>query len=129
MDQKTLERGREIRTSVLGKDYVEKSYQNADDFNRPALDLVTEYCWGAVWGREGLPKKTRSLLNLAMISALNRPHELKLHVKGALNNGVTKEEIQEVFLQVAIYCGVPAAMDSFRIAREAFQEVANKPKA
>ena len=130
MDQKTKELGHQIRSAVLGKDYVDKSYQNADDFNRPALDLVTEYCWGRIWGREGLPRKTRSLLNLAMISALNRPHELKIHVKGALNNGVTKEEIQEVFLQVAIYAGVPAAMDSFRIAREAFAEVAaDKAKA
>jgi len=85
-------------------------------------ELVTEYCWGAVWGREELPKKTRSMLNLCMLSALNRPHELKTHVKGALRNGLTKDEIREVFLQVAIYCGVPAAVDSFRIAREAFAE-------
>ena len=87
-------------------------------------ELVTEYCWGAVWGREGLSRKTRSLLNLAMISALNRPNELKAHVKGALRNGVTKDEIREVFLQVAIYCGVPAAVDSFRVARETFAEEA-----
>ena len=86
-------------------------------------ELVTEYCWGAVWGREELPKKTRSLLNLAMLSALNRPHELKIHVKGALRNGLTRTEIREVFLQVAIYCGVPAGVESFRIAREAFAEM------
>ncbi len=96
---------------------------SADDFNKPFQELVTEYCWGAVWGREALPRKTRSLLNLAMISALNRPHELKLHVQGALRNGVTKEEIREVFMQVAIYCGVPAGVDAFRIAKEAFREV------
>ncbi len=84
---------------------------------------MTEYCWGAVWGRDGLPKKTRSMLNLAMLSALNRPHELKMHIKGALTNGVTKDEIREVLLQVAIYCGIPAGVDSFRIAREAFNEV------
>jgi 4-carboxymuconolactone decarboxylase len=84
---------------------------------------VTEYCWGEVWGRPGLERKTRSLLNLAMLSALNRPHEIKMHIRGALANGVTKDEIKEVFLQVAIYCGVPAAVDSFRIARDVFKEM------
>lgn len=123
MDKQTFERGLEIRKAVLGAEFVEKAFASADSFNRPMQELVTEYCWGAVWGREELPKKTRSLLNLAMISALNRPHELKTHVKGALRNGVSKDEIREVFLQVAIYCGVPAAVDSFRIAREAFEEM------
>ena len=104
-------------------DYVENSLKTADDFNRPMQELSTEYCWGYVWGREGLPRKTRSMLNLAMISALNRPHELKIHVKGALKNGVTRDEIREILMQVAIYCGVPAGMDSFRIAREAFKEI------
>jgi len=122
MDQKTFERGREIRSSVLGKEFVDNAFKTADDFNRPLQELVTEYCWGAIWGREELPRKTRSLLNLAMISALNPPHELKAHIKGALANGVTKVEIREVLLQVAIYCGVPAAVDSFRIAREVFAE-------
>jgi 4-carboxymuconolactone decarboxylase len=122
MDKETYERGLEIRKSVLGKEFVEKSIASADDFNRPLQELVTEYCWGAVWGRDGLPKKTRSIINLAMISALNRPHELKMHVKGALRNGLTREEIREVLLQVGIYCGVPAAVDSFRVAREAFTE-------
>jgi len=123
MDKAVFDRGLEIRKSVLGKEFVEKSFAAADDFNRPMQELVTEYCWGAVWGREGLSKKTRSFLNLAMLSALNRPHELKVHVKGALRNGLTKDEIREVFLQVAIYVGVPAAVDSFRIAREAFAEM------
>jgi 4-carboxymuconolactone decarboxylase len=123
MSKEVFDRGLEIRKSVLGAEYVEKSFASADDFNRPMQELVTEYCWGAIWGRDGLPKKTRSIINLAMISALNRPHELKIHVKGALKNGVTKEEIREVFLQVAIYCGVPAGVDSFRIAREAFAEL------
>ncbi|RKT34956.1 4-carboxymuconolactone decarboxylase [Roseovarius halotolerans] len=123
MDKETFERGLEIRKSVLGAEFVENSINNADDFNRPMQELVTEYCWGAVWGRDGLEKKTRSMLNLAMISALNRPHELKMHIKGALRNGVSKEEICEVFLQVAIYCGVPAAVDAFRTAREAFEEM------
>lgn len=122
MDKETFERGLEIRKSVLGADYVEKSLKAADDFTMPLQELVTEYCWGAVWGRDGLPHKVRSMLNLAMISALNRPHELKLHVRGALSNGVSKEEIREVFLQVAIYCGVPCAIDSFRTAREVFAE-------
>jgi len=123
MNKEVFDRGLEIRKSVLGKEFVEKSFAAADDFNLPMQELVTEYCWGAVWGREELPKKTRSLLNLAMLSALNRPHELKVHVKGALRNGLTRTEIREVFLQVAIYCGVPAAVDSFRIAREAFAEM------
>jgi 4-carboxymuconolactone decarboxylase len=123
MDKETFEKGLEIRRSVLGADHVERSFQAADDFDRPMQELVTEYCWGAVWGRDTLDRKTRSLLNLAMISALNRPHEIRAHVRGALNNGVTKEEIREVFLQVAIYCGVPAAIDSFRIAKDVFADL------
>ncbi len=123
MDKSTYDRGLEIRKAVLGAEFVERAINGADDFNRPMQELVTEYCWGAVWGREGLPRRTRSLLNLAMISALNRPHELKIHVQGALRNGVSKAEISEVFLQVAIYCGVPAAIDAFRIARQAFEEM------
>ena len=126
MDKKTYDRGLEIRTAVLGKNYVDAALKSADDFNKPLQDLVTEYCWGAVWGREELPLKTRSMLNLAMISILNRPHELKAHIRGALTNGVTKEEIREIFLQVGIYAGIPAAVDSFRIAREVF---ADQPKA
>ena len=122
MSKDTFERGLAIRKSVLGKEFVEKSIASADEFNRPLQELVTEYCWGAVWGRDGLPKKTRSIINLAMLSALNRPHELKMHVKGALRNGVAREEIREVLLQVGIYCGVPAAVDSFRVAREAIAE-------
>ena len=126
MSKEVFERGLAIRKDTLGKEFVENSFANADDFNMPMQELVTEYCWGAVWGRDGLPRKTRSMLNLAMISALNRPHELKMHVKGALKNGVTKDEIREIFLQVAIYAGVPAGVDSFRIAREAFAEVEGK---
>ena len=123
MDKATFEKGLEIRKSVLGAEFVENAIKSADDFNRPFQELVTEYCWGAVWGREGLSKKTRSLLNLAMISALNRPHELKMHVAGALRNGVTRDEIREVFMAVAIYCGVPAGVDAFRTAREVFAEI------
>jgi 4-carboxymuconolactone decarboxylase len=115
-----FKRGLEIRKEVVGAEFVDKSFASADSFNMPMQELVTEYCWGAVWGREDLSRKTRSMLNLAMISILNRPNELKLHINGALRNGVTKEEIREIFLQVAIYGGVPAAVDSFRIAREVF---------
>lgn len=123
MGKDVFDKGFEIRKSVLGADFVEKSFASADDFNRPLQELVTEYCWGAVWGRDTLDKKTRSMLNLAMLASLNRPHELKMHVKGALTNGVTKEEIREVLLQVVIYAGVPAGVDAFRNAREAMQEV------
>ncbi|WP_101842611.1 4-carboxymuconolactone decarboxylase [Halobacillus sp. Marseille-P3879] len=123
MNKELFEKGLENRKSVLGAEYVEASINNATDFNMPMQELVTEYCWGEVWGREGLSKQTRSMLNLAMITALNRPHELKLHVRGAINNGLTKEDIQEVFLQAAIYCGVPAAIDSFRTAQQVFDEM------
>ncbi len=126
MDKKTYETGLGIRTDVLGKEYVENALRTADDFNRPFQELVTEYCWGAIWGREGLPRRTRSLLNLAMIGVLNRPHELKAHVAGALRNGVTKDEIREVFMQLAIYAGVPAGVDAFRVAREVFAQEAGK---
>lgn len=128
MDKQRFETGLEIRKSVLGREFVEKSFASADDFNREQQELVTEYCWGAVWGRPGLDRKTRSMLNLAMISSLNRPHELKMHVAGALRNGVTREEIKEVFLQVMIYAGVPACVDSFRIAREVFAEMDGQKK-
>jgi 4-carboxymuconolactone decarboxylase len=115
-------RGLAVRRRVLGPRYVDEALRNADDFTRPLQELVTEYCWGAVWTRPGLPRKTRSLLNLAMLTALNRPHEVRLHVRGALRNGCTREEIMETLLQAAIYCGVPAAIDSFRIAREVLAE-------
>ena len=123
MTKDVYEKGLAIRREVLGAEYVDNAIRSADAFNRPLQELVTEYCWGAVWGRPGLPRKTRSMLNLAMLTALNRPHELKLHVKGALKNGVSREEIAEVLLQAAIYCGVPAAVDAFRTAREAFKEI------
>jgi 4-carboxymuconolactone decarboxylase len=115
--------GLEVRREVLGAEYVDNSIKNASSFTKPLQELVTEYCWGEIWTRDGLPKKTRSIINLAMLTALNRPHELKLHLRGAINNGVTKEEIQEIFLQTAIYCGVPASLDSFKIAQEIFKEM------
>lgn len=129
MHNETFEKGLAIRRKVLGADYVDRALAATDDFNRPLQELVTEYCWGHIWTRPGLEAKTRSLLNLAMLSALNRPHEIKLHIRGALNNGVTKEEMTEVFLQVAIYCGVPAAIDGFRIAREVFEELGEETGA
>lgn len=123
MEKEMFEKGLGIRRDVLGAEFVDNALATADDFNRPLQELVTQYCWGEVWGRPGLDRKTRSLLNLAMLSALNRPHEIKMHIRGALNNGLSKDDIREVFLQVAIYCGVPAAVDSFRIAREVFKEM------
>jgi 4-carboxymuconolactone decarboxylase len=129
MNDELFKKGLEIRKSVLGAEFVEKSLAAADDFNMPMQRLTTEYCWGAVWGREeGLPKKTRSMLNLAMLSALNRPHELKMHIGGALRNGLTKAEIREVLLQVAIYCGIPAGVDAFRVAKEAIAEFEKNEK-
>ena len=122
MDKDTYETGLKIRSEVLGKEYVENSMKSADDFNKPFQEFVTEYCWGAGWGRPGLTRKERSMLNLAMISILNRPHELKLHIRGALTNGLTKDQIREIFMQVAIYAGVPAGVDAFRQAREVFAE-------
>jgi 4-carboxymuconolactone decarboxylase len=123
MNEELYKQGLEIRRAVLGKDYVDKALAGADDFSRPMQELSTEYCWGRVWSRPGLKRRDRSLLNLAMIAALNRPHELKIHVKAALTNGLARDEICEVFLQVAVYCGIPAGIDSVRIAREAFAEV------
>lgn len=122
-NQELFDQGLATRREVLGAEYVDASIKNATDFNIDMQELVTQYCWGDVWNRPGLDRKTRSFLNLAMIAALNRPHELKLHVRGAINNGLTKDEIKEVFLQSAIYCGVPAAIDSFRVASEVFKEM------
>ena len=123
MNKESFEQGLKTRREVLGADYVDASIANADDFNMPMQELVTEYCWNEIWNRPGLDRRTRSIMNLCMITALNRPHELKLHVRGAINNGLTKEEIKEVVLQTAIYCGVPAAIDSFRNAKEVFKEM------
>jgi len=123
MDQKMHDKGLSVRKAVLGEAYVTNAMKNVDAFNQPFQDLLNEYCWGAVWGREELPRKTRSMINIAMISILNRPHELRAHLRGALNNGVSREEIREILMQVAIYGGMPAAVDSFRIAREFFAEM------
>ena len=122
-NQALFDEGLATRRQVLGDAYVDASIQNATDFTIDMQELVTQYCWGDVWNRPGLDRRSRSLLNLAMLTALNRPHELKIHVRGALNNGLTREEIKEVFLQTAIYCGVPAAIDAFRVAAEVFKEM------
>jgi 4-carboxymuconolactone decarboxylase len=123
MNKDAFDKGLITRRAVLGADYVDNSIKNADDFNLPMQELVTEYCWDAIWNRPGLDRKTRSMLNLAMLTALNRPHELRLHVRGAINNGLSKDEIKEVLLQTAIYCGVPAAIDSFKNAKEVLKEM------
>jgi len=123
MNQELFDIGLQTRREVLGEDYVNASLKKADAFDQMMQEHVTQYCWGDVWNRPGLDRRTRSFLNLAMLTALNRPHEVKLHVRGAINNGLTKEEIAEVFLQSAIYCGVPAAIDSFRLAKEVFAEM------
>jgi len=118
--QETFEAGLAVRKEVLGAAHVQRSLDNASEFALPMQELVTEYCWGKIWTRDGLPRQTRSLLNIAMLTALNRNHELGAHVRGAINNGVTREEIQEVLLQTAIYVGVPAALESFRVAESVF---------
>src|SRR5690242_3356841 len=123
MDRGACERGLEIRRQVLGDSYVGQAQARVDEFTRPFQDLLNGYCWGEIWGRPGLSRKVRSLLNLAMVTALNRPEELRLHLRGALRNGVTREEIGEVPLQTAVCCGVPAANAAFREAKQVFAGV------
>jgi 4-carboxymuconolactone decarboxylase len=119
----SYEEGLEIRRAVLGATYVDQAIANADDFNRPLQELVTSYCWGDVWARPGLERRERSMLNLAMLTALGKMHELRLHVRGAVTNGVTPAEISEVLLQAAIYCGVPAAVEAFRNAQDELKSI------
>ncbi|ABM58708.1 4-carboxymuconolactone decarboxylase [Verminephrobacter eiseniae] len=123
MNQELYEKGLKIRREVVGDAYVDASLKNADEFSQPMQELVTQYCWGEVWSRPGIDRRTRSLMNLSMLAALNRPDELHTHIRGAINNGVTKAEIREVFLQVAVYCGMPAGLGSFKIARQVFKEM------
>ena len=125
MDEKDLHKpGLAVRRRVLGERYVNDSIAKADAFMAPLQEYLTEHCWGAVWTRPGLDLKTRSMLNLAMLTALNRPHELRIHLRGAIRNGVTPEEMQEIFLQCGAYCGAPAALESFKIAKEVLAEAA-----
>jgi 4-carboxymuconolactone decarboxylase len=119
----TYEAGLTVRRKVLGDEHVDRSLRQTSDFSQPVQELVTEYCWGTIWTRDGLPLQTRSLINIAMLTALGRNHELGLHIRGALRNGVTKEEIREVLLQTAIYVGVPASLESHRVAEQVFAEV------
>ncbi|MCB9947504.1 MAG: carboxymuconolactone decarboxylase family protein [Rhodospirillaceae bacterium] len=122
MDKDRFERGLAKRRAVLGADYVDRALAQADDFTRPFQEMLTEYCWGFGWGDERLDARTRSLMNLTMIAALNRMHEWETHLKGALTNGVTKGEIQAAIHQIAIYCGAPAALECFRIAARVLDE-------
>lgn len=128
MDKELYDKGMEIRREVLGDAYVDRALAKSGSFNDPLQELVTTYCWGWCWGREGLERRDRSLINLAMIAVLNRHNELKAHVRGALNNGLSREEIREVLLQVGIYGGIPAVVDSFRLANEAFDEIDNEAR-
>jgi 4-carboxymuconolactone decarboxylase len=118
-----FKKGLEPRRAVLGADYVDAALDRADDFMAAFQQLTTEFAWGGIWSRPGLPRKTRSMLNLAMLTALNRPAELRLHVRGALTNGVSRNEIKEILLQTGIYCGIPACLDAFKVASEVFAEI------
>jgi 4-carboxymuconolactone decarboxylase len=118
-----FEKGLAVRRAVLGAEYVDASIARADDFMVDFQKMVTEYCWGEVWTRPGLSRRDRSLLNLAMLTALNRPNELRLHLRGAVNNGVTAAEIKEILLQTGIYCGIPACLDAFKVASEVLKEM------
>jgi 4-carboxymuconolactone decarboxylase len=120
-----FDEGLRTRKEVLGDDYVERAFENVTEFTQPIQQLVTEYCWGAVWTRDGIDRKTRSLLNVGMLTAMNRQHELASHVRGAVNNGCSAVEIREVLLQAAVYCGLPAALDAFRTAETVLNETAN----
>ncbi|AMB87018.1 gamma carboxymuconolactone decarboxylase [Pseudomonas agarici] len=120
-DNERFVKGFENRKEVLGESHVEKSWAAADDFNRPMQKLVTEYCWGEIWGDSTLAFKTRSIINLALLTAMSQHHELAVHVKGALKNGVSKEEIRAVLTQASVYCGVPVGLAAFRVASEAIK--------
>lgn len=123
MNKELFDKGLAVRREVVGDTYVDASLKAADDFSMPMQELVTQFCWGEVWTRPGLDRRSRSILNLGMIAALNRSEELAVHVRGAINNGVTKEEIKECFLQVAVYVGMPAGLGCFKVARQVFKEM------
>lgn len=122
MNTPKYDAGMKARREVLGDEHVDRSLANADELTQPLQDLVIEYGWGAIWARDGLDRRTRSLINIGMLTALNRPHELSVHLKGALNNGCTREEIVEATLQTAVYCGLPAALDTMRHVKQAFED-------
>jgi 4-carboxymuconolactone decarboxylase len=129
MDKALQAKGMAMRKSVLGAEYVDNAMKNVDDFNRPFQDLLNEYCWGFAWTDERLPKKTRSIMNLCMLAALNRMHEWELHFKGAMNNGCTRDELQAILHQIAVYCGVPVTVECMRIAKRVFAEMDKGKKA
>ena len=127
MSTERFEAGLAVRREVLGAEYVERALADADSFNRDFQELATEFCWGGTWARGVLDRKTRSILNLGMLSALNRPEEFKLHFRGALTNGCTLDELREVLLQIAVYCGIPAGVEAFRLARDVLRELGIEP--
>lgn len=129
MSQERFEAGLAVRREVLGAEYVDQALAGADSFNREFQELATEFCWGGTWARGVLERRTRSMLNLCMLSALNRPHEFKLHFRGALRNGCTLDELKEVLLQITVYCGIPAGVEAFRLAREVLDEDGIDPDA
>ena len=126
MSEEDFTRGLNIRREVVGAEYVERAISNADDFDRDFQRLVTEYCWGASWGRDALTRRDRSLLNLAILGGLNRGTEFRLHLRGALRNGCSKDEIRDTLIHLAVYAGVPAGVEAFRIARDVFAELAQE---
>lgn len=126
MDKARYEAGLKARSEVLGADYVDKAIKGANEFNRDFQELVTEYCWGTCWGNDVLSKKERSMLNLGMLAALGRTHEFELHFRGAIRNGLTQEQLREILTQIAVYCGIPAGVESFRIARRVLDEQAGQ---
>ena len=127
MPEEQFEIGLKCRKEVLGEDYVEKSLGNADDFNRDFQRMITEHCWGGSWGRGVLAKRDRAILNLGMLAAANRPHEFKLHLRGAITNGIALTELREILIQITIYCGAPAGVDGFRLAREVLADLGIDP--
>ena len=122
-DEEMFQTGMNIRKEIFGADVVERRMSSAGEFGAPLQKLINQYAYGEIWGRETLPRRMRSLLVLAMMCAANRPHELRIHLRGAITNGCTRDEIREVLLQVAIYCGIPASLDAHNIAMEVFEEV------
>ena len=127
MRQDRYATGMEVRRKVLGDEYVDRALEGIDEFNREFQELVTEYCWGGIWGRPGLSHRQRSLNNLCLLAALNRPHEFEIHFRGALRNGCTQDELRETLLQIAVYVGIPAGVDAFRIARRVLAEEGIQP--
>lgn len=126
MDKKLMDAGLKVRREVLGDEYVDRAMKNADDFNRPFQEIVSEYCWGQCWTDETLPRRERSILNLGMIAALGKMHEFELHFRAALRNGLTPDELRAVLIQIAVYCGIPVGVDCFRVAKQVLSEQQKK---